>query len=547
MSKTFQYLGPVFREIKNIITNIKSRLQECEDKAPKDGVYPFAIAGADGKTPFFIDSDGYAHYVQKYFKADASGIAHTDDNGEKVEELKTGIADFAVADANGKILFYVLDGKMRIHAIDVDTIINGAFTDAVTNIRELKTSKYAEGNFDSEINMFICYGQSWAGGYDASAITRTQRYDNIMLNTGIKNNPLNDTSQTATSFVPMVEENGTSSGSGSQTVGETPVSAQSNMVKQLIESENGYSYGDFPYQILGTSPGYGSQTLAQLSKNTNWYARLIAQVQIAYDIATALNKKLVVQAFSWAQGDLGTGLTGTYAENLEQLRADIDADVKAITGQTQTVKCITWQAFLYTNGQAKQWYEKYVGASETYPNIICSGATYHLDNVAAGNLHFTAESQDWLGAYFGIAYKRTIIDGQKFIPVKPVSASHNGNALWVKFNVPQKPLVWDTDRVAIADNYGFNLYDSGGTEKALTSVEIVSPDTVKFVCSSAIADTDYLTYGQNGTTYNRLTGNRGNLRDTQGDYLTYLSGVDTVLPMHNWCVIFNKTVAEMEG
>ena len=78
-------------------------------------------------------------------------------------------------------------------------------------------------------------------------------------------------------------------------------------------------------------------------------------------------------------------------------------------------------------------------------------------------------------------------------------------------------------------------------------MEIVSPDTVKFVCESAIETTDYLTYGQNGTTYNRLTGNRGNLRDTQGNYITYLSGADTVLPIHNWCVIFNKTVAEMEA
>ena len=446
-----------------------------------------------------------------------------------------------------KILCYIKDGKFKINEIDTNLISTNEIK--ISNLDFInQNDKIIKkmGNFDSEINMFICYGQSWAQGYDTTAITLEQRYDNIMLDFGIKVNPLNDLTQIAQSFVPMVEFTGRG---GNQYVGETPVSAQSNMVKQLIESENGYKYTDFEYKILGTSPGYGSQTLYQLSKGvgTGWYERLISQVQMAYDIAKSMNKKLVVQAFSWAQGELGSQLSGTYAENLEILRRNIDTDVKQITHQTQTVKCITWQAFLYTANKAKDFYDRYVGASEQYENIICSGATYHLDNVRSENLHFTAISQDWLGGYFGIAYKRAIIDQQKFIPLKPKSIIIDGADLYLKLFVPVEPICIDTDRVAEAENYGFDLYDSNNVNKTILNVKIFSPDTLKITCDTDINSTDILTYAQNaGSTYNRTTGNRGNIRDSQGDTIIYETYDGTKLPMHNWLVVFSKTLSELE-
>ena len=407
------------------------------------------------------------------------------------------------------------------------------------------------------IHMFICYGQSWSVGYDAAAITTTQRYDNLMLDTGIKNNPLNDLSVTATSFVPAVEFSGKNSGTAAvkQTTGETPVSAQMNMVKQLIESEDGLTDNAFSYTLLGTAPGMGSKTLAQLAKGTDYYTRLIAQVQRAHEIATGMGKRLVVQAFSWVQGALGSGLKGTYAENLEKLRLDIETDVRAITGQTENVKCITWQSFIYNNSlRAEQVYNQYVGAAETYPHIICAGATYHLDNVRAGNLHFKNESQDWLGAYFGIAYKRTVLDGEKFEPLKPIGANISGNELYVKFHVPYGQLVFDgayfADAANDVQNEGFRLCAASGAEKSITDVSIVSSDTVKIVCAEEVMDTDRLIYGDISTDpYQWVNNNRGHLRDTQGDYIQYKSGnVDdthSVLPLHNWCVLFNKTITEL--
>lgn len=451
--------------------------------------------------------------------------------GESGVVVSTPTYPYAVGDAEGHVVFFV-DENGESHFIGKNNPLK------------------QNGNYDAEINMFICYGQSWSTGYDASAITTVPRYDNLMLDTGIMNNPLDDLTTVATSFVPAVERTGTDSASSGAVVGETPVTAQMHTVKQLMESEDGLTVENLPtYQLLGIAPGYGNKTLAQLAKGTDYYNRLINQVQQAHDIATAMGKRLVVQAFSWVQWGLGSGRTGTYAENLEQLRADIDADVKAITGQTQDVKCITWQAYFYANTlNAKQVYEQFVGAAETYPNIICAGATYHLDRVTASNAHFKSDSQDWLGAYFGVAYKRTVIDGEGFEPLKPTKASKVGKILYVKFNVPQRPLVFDTESLSEVTNKGFKLYATDGTEKTITDVAIISPDTVKIVCADDVLSTDRLTYCERTTNNTaEMRAIHGNLRDSQGDYIQYESGAGNNLPLHNWCVIFDKTIMELEG
>ena len=407
------------------------------------------------------------------------------------------------------------------------------------------------------IHMFICYGQSWSTGYDAvPVISNSPRYDNLMLDTGIRNANIDDMSAVATSFVPAVESRVIEMVNGVQRrLGETPVSAQMNMVKQLMESEDGWVVMDSSYQLLGTAPGMGSKTLAQLEKGTIYYARLIEQVRQANQIAAAMGKRVVVEAFSWVQGSLGRA--GNYADALEQLRLDIDTDVKAITGQTEVVKCITWQSFIYNKSlRAKQVYDQYVGAAETYPHIICAGATYHLNNVRPANLHLDSESQDWLGAYFGVAYKRTIIDGEKFEPLKPIGSHIDGNALYIKFHVPYGSLVFDSDYFDDATNEvkneGFALFAADGTEKTITNVSIVSPDTVKILCVEEVSDTDRLTYGDISTdAYQWVNHNRGHLRDTQGDVLQYKSGnlgdAHSVLPLHNWCVLFDKKVGTLDS
>lgn len=424
---------------------------------------------------------------------------------------------------------------------DVDAL-NTEVSNNKNNIEYLQKSIIQSANLDAEIVGFICYGQSWTMGYDTNAIVSEQRYDNLMLDSGLKNNPATDLNVSATSFAPLAEDTTYASSAQTTKCGETPCTAQTDIVKQLLQSENGISDTDVKYQIFSSAPGMGNKSLEELAYGTDYYNRMIDVVRTANNIARAQGKVFVVPAISWAQGR-ATNNDATYYDQLEELRVHIETDVKAITGQTIPVKLIAWQA-VFGNTTPRRFYDRYVYASEKYENIICSGTFYNYEHVANNNLHLKANSQDWLGCQFGIAYKRSIIDGKKFIPLKPKKAEVYGNIVYVDFYVPVKPLIFDTTLVAEATNKGFQIIDANSTEKSITSVEIVSPDRVKLVCSSDVASTDHIVYGNVGdTNYSPTTGKRGNLRDSQN--IAYKNHNNVNLPCYNWCVVFDKTIAEL--
>ena len=98
--------------------------------------------------------------------------------------------------------------------------------------------------------------------------------------------------------------------------------------------------------------------------------------------------------------------------------------------------------------------------------------------------------------------------------------------------------------MAEATNKGFQIIDANSTEKNITAVEIISPDRVKLVCSSNIESTDHIVYGNvGGTDYSPTTGKRGNLRDSQN--IVYKNHNNVELQCYNWCVVFDKTIAEL--
>lgn len=425
------------------------------------------------------------------------------------------------------------------HVQSIDEEVDN-LSDIVDNIAQNGTVPPAKLN--AEIVGFICYGQSWTMGYDTDAIVSTQRYDNIMLDSGLKNNPATDLVVSASEFSSLVEATTYSSDAQTTKCGETPCTAQTDIVKQLLFSENGLSDTDVKYQIFSAAPGMGNKSLEELAYGTVYYQRLIDVVTAANTIARAQNKVFVIPAISWAQGRATNG-DATYYDQLEELRVHLDTDIKAITGQTIPVKMIIWQA-VFGNTTPKRFYDRYVYASEKYENIICSGTFYYLNHKANNNLHLTATSQDWLGTQFGIAYKRSIIDGEKFIPLKPKTVEVYGNIAYLDFYVPVKPIVFDTTLVASVNNMGFQIFDGNNVEKTISAVEIVAPDRVKIVCTTDFASTDHIVYGGNGgTDYSPTTGKRGNLRDSQP--IVYKNHANVDLPCYNWCVVFDKTISEL--
>ncbi len=97
---------------------------------------------------------------------------------------------------------------------------------------------------------------------------------------------------------------------------------------------------DLPGKRIGSAAGRGGTAIAGLSKGTAPYARLISQVAAGRALSGG---HYSVPAIIWMQGESDAG-NPNYAAQLRQLFADLDADVRATAGQTQTVQffiCLT--------------------------------------------------------------------------------------------------------------------------------------------------------------------------------------------------------------
>lgn len=95
-----------------------------------------------------------------------------------------------------------------------------------------------------------------------------------------------------------------------------------------------------PGTRIGSAAGRGGTPIAGLSKGTAPYLRLISQVAAGKALSGGHYR---VSAIIWMQGESDPGNLN-YAAQLKRLVVDLDADVRATTGQVQTVQffiCLT--------------------------------------------------------------------------------------------------------------------------------------------------------------------------------------------------------------
>lgn len=450
---------------------------------------------------------------------------------------------YSIMDKANKAAFGIAnDGSTVIANLNVTTINNIPTKRAIPG----SFPTYA-GNFQAEVCHVMAYGQSLSLGYFGTPVISTvQRFDNLMFSSGMR--PGDDGTDgpgypsapatTHTAFAAAVE-------SQSADLGETPVSGICEQVKELILVESGIDYSHQNYQLLGSCSGSSGQSIAQLSKGAspNLYQHWLADLQYGASVAATAGKSYQVGAVFWVQGENDSATSqSAYLASLAQLHTDMNTDIAAVTGQA-AVPLIHYQCSTFKcTGDTPQIAWTMVQAALTLANDYLACPTYQFDYYSGGP-HMTNQSYKWMGAYLGIAYKRVVIDGLPFKPLWPISSTRFGNIALVKFNVPVKPLVFDTTWVTAVAHMGFNVFDSTGvTENVITSVSLVGPDTVKIVTTNPITAGMRLYYGNNGgASAGRATGPRGNLRDSQGDNLVF-DGGGLNLPMHNWSVIFNWTL-----
>ena len=402
-----------------------------------------------------------------------------------------------------------------INGTSVTALINAAFSGGGTS-----TAKSLP-NLDSDIAVIFSYGQSLSIGADGTPpVTTTQKYDNVMLNTGI----LSSTT-VPTSLVPAIEQ-----------TQETPASGVGDMVQALIQTENSIDYTKHNYQLGLSATGQGGAPISGLIKSAgNPYNYNIQRLTDFKNLANAQNKIAKCLAVFWTQGEsdyINKTLAADYKTMFTQLVSDLNTDLKAVTKQSEPVKVISYQ----TQSHAMYGYagNPYIAVAQW--EMSKTVANYHI----ACPLYWSPYPQHQnniyykiLGAYYGIAYKRIIVDKLDWKPLEPTQLMVQGNVALIKFNVPVGELVFDTSTRAQQANMGFSMVNASGIAYTINSVEIVNQNTVRITAAQAITSNSEVRYGYI---------NGGNLRDKQGDTLIF-DPSNINYKMHNWCVIFKLLTA----
>jgi hypothetical protein len=356
-------------------------------------------------------------------------------------------------------------------------------------------------------------GQSLSVGTNgAPALSTTQPYNNKKLS--------------GTSLVSLIE-------SGVETM-------SSGLANSVTSNVIGNAY-----DLIVSIHGVGATTYSGLKKGTTPYNNGIAQVNNAKAAVTALGRPYQVTAVTTIHGE-SDHLAGTtqsqYEADLVEWQNDYDTDVKAITGQSDTIYLFTDQMSSWTGYNSAISVIPYaqLAAAEDHPDkIVLVGPKYFLQYSDAA--HLTNTSYRWLGEYYAKAYTKVVIDGGTWTPLSPRQIVRNGNVIYAQFNVPAGSLVFDTTLVDLKANYGFEYADDSSSA-SISSVEMVNADTVKITLSTSPTGTNQkLRYAYTGTSGSQpgahIAGSeRGNLRDSDATPSLYGNN------LYNWAVHFNKIV-----
>lgn len=392
-------------------------------------------------------------------------------------------------------------------------------------------------SLNSSNNHIISTGQSNAtGSFAVPILSTTQPYANRMLN------------EARTALVPLVEP---ITGAISWALGETMSSGLANSLSYFQSQEGG------EYSSVVSLRGDGALAYSALMQGTDMYNALLSDVINAKNISLGENKTHVVRALTVVHGETDE-YSGVSAEQYEQYlvewQQDYENDIKAITGQEESVPMFTdqmssWMSFgsAIPHTAIGQY-----NAAKNNPGKIIMVAPKYIFDVGDWMSHMKNYSYRRLGEYYAKVYKKVIIDGEEWKPLMPEEITISGNIINARFHVPVPPIAFDTTAVLFKQNYGFEYADDTNSA-TITNVEIVSADTVQITLNTTpTGNNPKLRYAYTGVvgswTGSQIPGSaRGNLRDSD---MTEAPHQDSNVPaymgnyLHNWALTFDEQIVQ---
>ena len=409
-------------------------------------------------------------------------------------------------------------------------------------------------------------GQSLSVGAQASAITpkaTTSANNNLKLSLGGATVPPFNADDAALSLVPLVEPirplaSGFPSAYPANMYGESPHTALGAELTALAKAG-----GLSDFVSVHTAVGESGQGMTVINKTATEvvngatstgraYAASLFEVQAIKRLAA--DKTYGIGAIFLTHGETDAG-NANYENDMLQLWTDYNADLKAITGQTESIPLFTSQQhgiYMYAPGQPArgidtstllQW-----RAGVDHPNeIVCVGPKYQYP-YNADWLHLQPIGYELMGEKYAQAYYSHVMLGQPWHPLQPLAntVARSGRVITVDFDVTFPPLAWDdalprphqADLTEWAQGRGFEVR-MGTTRLAIESVELVDADTVQITCAADVPAGATLGYAamSDGAAVPNVSPRWGQLKDSDpfvGDF--------TQMAQPNYSVSFELAV-----
>jgi hypothetical protein len=406
-----------------------------------------------------------------------------------------------------------------------------------------------------DITGIIGTGQSLSVGAmspNPTSVSRQAHFNNLKL-AGVTGNPPFNAHANGLSLAPLTEliraaATGYPSAYPANIYGETFHSAMATQITTLAKAA-----GAADYVTAHTVVGESGQAMSVIDKSATpspdggtsarAYAASLFEASAIQRLAKAQNQTYGIGAIVLTHGETDSG-NANYEAAMVQLWQDYNADLQAITGQTQSIPLITSQQHAYgpnvgiPTATLAQWK---VGLDHP-GDLILAGPKYqypyYMDNVHLVNAGYEA-----LGEKYAEVYFQRVVLGNDWQPLQPTTVEHDGNIVTVHFHIPVPPMVWDNQLTPPNQGNewepgkGFELRQ-GNTKIGITAVQIVD-DAVQLTAAADVPSGAIVGYAASATSPS-LTGvapRRGLLKDSDA-----MLGAFTNQPQPNFAVSFEMPV-----
>ena len=404
---------------------------------------------------------------------------------------------------------------------------------------------------DSDVVMIINYGQSLSVG---GSMTKNYTDFHNMLT-------FNGGSNEWASEVDITNEDIVGQYYGSQLYEiekhnlvslNAPVSANAIAWMKKLE-DDGIDVDKNKYQLLGSAPGYSGASITTFVKDAsktspytgfNCYERLLFSVQKGKELANKDGKTFSVGAIFWVQGEADSYKKDQewYYNTIKQLIADLNSDIKSITGQKNDIAFIIYQMSSYLEPN-EQWQSRKGPSGETWislqlalegqkarengtddiSRLVYYGSSMYQYDYGTDLYH--PLDRTIVGLQAGINAKKIVNDNMPYpvFFIKNYAIYENCQeefwTLKIKFDVPVKPMrfYYPDDGYhnvnGKQENYGFKLVDENGNSIIASEPEIENGDILVIKCNKKPlgCKLSYATSGHFGG---------GNLCDSQDENFT---------------------------